>query len=108
MALSPSSPRYDLVNRKGATLCEFYGCRRHTKLRHVYNGLFCNEHRKVLGMLRSNVMPLKMLPVFSKKPMHWVREYGLRFVECLLRKRVDMDHLHYVYNVEVALSKITL
>ena len=95
---------YELTNRHGAPLCDFYGCRKHTSLHIVYRGRFCDAHRKVLGMLRSSLMTLKMIPLPQKKTSHWVREYALRSTEQLLRKQPDVHHMAYLRNLECAFA----
>ncbi len=81
--------KLDLVNRNGAKLCEYFGCRKHTTLSNKFGGLFCKKHVKELAILRS----CKGKESSKQHQIEW------RVQEQLSRKIQCPKHWYYVITI---------
>lgn len=50
-----SPPSYDIVNRRGARLCDAIGCRKHNRIIAAHGGFFCHKHVEELEVIRCRI-----------------------------------------------------
>lgn len=94
----------DLVNQNGHRLCERYGCRKHTKLKSIFGGVFCKKHAEELAKIRTRIGRLSMARalVTKDRPItdgSLLEEIRARLIEFRLRKTDSPGHLKFVWNV---------
>jgi hypothetical protein len=91
-----STSKLDQYNRNGAKLCEYYGCRKHTKLHFCFRGIFCAMHACKLYQIRSEKYISENLP----------NEISWRYQEMLARKEFDTNHVYYINNLSKTFKQI--
>lgn len=85
-----STKQLDCVNKNGDPLCHAFGCRKHTRLIHIYGGLFCPNHVIELSKIRGKINQCKHGDVCSDT------EVEHRTHEQLFRKQMCAGHMRYI------------